>query len=137
MLIERRLAKAHLDHQLSDRIAERWQKLVGKRQCRSAVWVQGTRRAMPHLGHDHVRRDAALQLVGAGVPQGVWCGLLAPTWTECRSQSIEDFSDDRVSYGSAIIADAVGEEQIPLVSGVRNDRRVVREVRPELFGDLR
>ena len=91
---------------------------------------------MPHLGHDHVRRNAALQLVSAGVPQGVGCRLLAPEWTECRSQPIEDFSDDRVSYGSAIIADAVGEEQIPLVSGVRNDRPVVREVRPELFGDL-
>jgi hypothetical protein len=31
----------------------------------------------------------------------------------------------------------MGEEQVPLVGGVRNDRPVVREVRPELFGDLR
>ena len=92
---------------------------------------------MPHLSHDHVRRDAALQLVGAGVPQGVGCRLLAPAWTECRSQSREDFSDDRVAAGPTIIADAVGEEQVSLIGGVRNDRPVVREVRSELFGDLR
>ena len=51
--------------------------------------------------------------------------------------SREDFSNDRVGDGPAIIADAVGEEKVPLVGRVRNDRPVVREVRPELFGDLR
>ena len=36
-----------------------------------------------------------------------------------------------------VVANAVGEEQVSLIGDVRDDRPVVREVRPQLFGDLR